>query len=320
MCLSGNTTILLADGKLHTIEELAATEGPHVVYTCTPSGRIKMSAASAQATNEQSFICSSEQLIMLRDGTYLAASSLLVGVSLMPLYTCNDRDGYTLVQQNYSGRWQKGHWIVARSGLLGPIPSFEGQRTIIHHRNFNPADNRPVNLEFMGSNDHSSFHRSLLERNGHWQSEEFEKRRCAALAQKALTPEGHAYFAARGTNNIVRYMNERAEHFKAAVAGNGKRGAPVLARHNRSEAGRATSRALANQMHRCELCGEEVRSYIGLHNHRRWRHGFNHVLIASERVRSRRLYCLSGLTEGNLAIGAGVFVRACEPLAAPKKL
>ena len=56
---------------------------------------------------------------MLRDGSFIEAENLKAGESLMPLYRETDKDGYVLVQQNYSGRMQKAHWIVARSGLLG---------------------------------------------------------------------------------------------------------------------------------------------------------------------------------------------------------
>src|SRR6185312_4873199 len=126
------------------------------------------------------------------------------------------------------GRWQKAHWIAARSGLLGKIPKFPGQRTVIHHINFDEADNRPANLAFMGAGDHAAMHRSIIERNEHWQSPLFELRRKDALARKAKTEEGHAYFAKRGAANLKRYLEERYDHFRAAVAGNGKRGARYL--------------------------------------------------------------------------------------------
>ena len=95
---------------------------------------------------------------------------------------------------------------MARCGLLGKVPSFEGQRTIIHHRNFSPTDNRPENLRFMGDRDHMSYHRSIAERNLHFQLPEFENKRKAALSAKAKTPEGHLYLAERGTKNILAYM------------------------------------------------------------------------------------------------------------------
>src|SRR5687767_1789438 len=133
MCLARDTTIRLADGRLHVLEDLAASELPHVIYSCTPGGRVMMSLAHVVAAtenaccritldNDRTIICSVDQQFMLRDGSYADSGSVAVGASLMPLYTSSDRDGYTLVQQNYSGRLQKAHWIVARSGLLGPIP------------------------------------------------------------------------------------------------------------------------------------------------------------------------------------------------------
>src|SRR6185503_1143667 len=110
-----------------------------------------------------------------------------------------------------SGKFQRAHWLMARSGLLGPIPSFPGQRTVIHHCNFDEADNTPDNLQFMGDADHSAYHRSLVERNQHWQSDSFESARKQALARKAATADGHAYFAERGRTQILAYMRDRPD-------------------------------------------------------------------------------------------------------------
>ncbi|TMB25853.1 MAG: hypothetical protein E6J61_23225 [Deltaproteobacteria bacterium] len=321
-CFTGDTAVSLADGRTATLRELDGQSC--CVYSCTPSGRVAMSRAVARRTRADARLvrvlldsgaqvrCTPDHLFMLRDGTYRPADELAPGTSLMPLYTASDKEGYTLVQQNYSGRWQKAHWIAARSGLLGPIPKFPGQRTIIHHKNFDPADNRPENLELLGANDHSSLHRKLVERNEYWHSPDFERRRIAALGAKALTPEGYREYAERGTRNILRYMRERREEFLKAVAGNGARGAPNLRAYNRSERGRAKSRELANQLRTCESCGVEVKSYIGLHNHRRYRHGYNHSVVCVHPLEEREdVYCLAVPEYGNFALAAGVFVHNC---------
>ena len=67
--------------------------------------------------------CTPDHKFMLRDGSFIEAENLKAGESLMPLYRETDKDGYVLVQQNYSGRMQKAHWIVGRSGLLGKVPT-----------------------------------------------------------------------------------------------------------------------------------------------------------------------------------------------------
>jgi tRNA-splicing ligase RtcB (3'-phosphate/5'-hydroxy nucleic acid ligase) len=223
MCLALETDVPLASGCDGKLGEFCQSE--QVVYCCSSTGRVRMTNCRGEERankqecvrvtldNGQQFVCAVTQQILLRDGTYRRADQLEPGTSLMPLYKKLDKEGYVLVQQNYSGRWQKAHWIVARCGLLGKIPKFEGQRTVIHHKDFDPANNAPPNLEFMGANDHSAFHRSLVERNQHFQSPEFEARRVQALSAKALTLDGHAYFAARGTKNILTYMKQRSEHF-----------------------------------------------------------------------------------------------------------
>ncbi|NJK49128.1 hypothetical protein HC931_13945 [Candidatus Gracilibacteria bacterium] len=323
-CFTGDTLIPLVDGKTYPIQELATLGKTIYVYSCTSTGRIVASEAIARLTrhnaplvkvvldNGEEIKCTPEHQFMLRDGSYMEASQLEVGASLMPFYSSTDKDGYTLIQQNYSGRLQKAHWIVARSGLLGKVPSFEGQRTVVHHKNFVPADNRPENLEFLGNNDHSFYHRSLAERNTHWQSPEFENKRKLALAIKAQTPEGHQYYAQRGTNNILRYMQEHPDHFKESVAGNGDRGKQYLVNYNKSLKGRAKSQEIANRFYTCETCGDEIKSPIGLHNHRKYQHGYNHKVVAVIPLPDcEDVYCLSVPEYGNFALKAGVFVHNC---------
>ena len=255
-CFTGDTQVPLVDGKSYAIEALAQSKEEFLVYSCTNTGRVMAAKATAKLTrnnaqlikvvldNGEEIKCTPDHQFMLRNGEYQEAQYLTTGTSLMPFYSQIDRDGYTLVQQNYSGRWQKAHWLIARSGLLGDIPAFQDQRTIIHHRNFDPADNRPENLEFMGNHSHSAYHRSLVERNTYWQSPEFEQKRKQALANKAQTLDGHRYYAERGTKNILQYMENNSEHFRESVAGNGERGKQYLLTYNQSEKGELRARKL----------------------------------------------------------------------------
>jgi tRNA-splicing ligase RtcB (3'-phosphate/5'-hydroxy nucleic acid ligase) len=323
-CFTGETLVPTLDGKSYSLRQLAENDKEIVVYACTESGKVVAAKATAQKTrtnaelvkvvldNGAEIRCTPDHKFMLRDGSFTEAKDLKSGESLMPLYRETDKDGYVLVQQNYSGRMQKAHWIVARSGLLGEVPGFEGEKTVIHHKNFDVADNRPENLEFMSASEHSAYHRSLVERNEHWQSAEFEGKRLRALAAKAQTDEGHKYFAERGTRNILKYMAENSEHFKMAVRENGERGKQFLVSYNQSAKGRAKSKEIANRFYDCETCGEKVKSGIGLHNHRLYSHGYNHKVVSVEPIATREdVYCLTVPEYHNFALEAGVFVHNC---------
>ena len=102
-----------------------------------------------------------------------------------------------------------------------------------------------------------------------------------------------------------------------------RRGAPVLSAYNKSERGREKSREMAAQVHQCPECGEQVRSYIGLFNHRRWRHRvhFNHKVVVVRPLDQRAdVYCLNVPDLGNFALAAGVFVHNCGMMAAKTTL
>src|SRR5687768_6981588 len=267
-CFTADTLVPVVDGRSRPIGELAGAGGEALVYALDTAHKVVVAKASARRTradaplvkvtldNGREITCTPDHEFMLRDGGYRQACELQPGTSLMPFHLHADRDGYRFVQHPATGKSQRVHWLMARGGLLGEVPRFEGQRTVIHHLNFNPADNRPENLRFMGDRDHMRYHRSHAEKFTHFRSEEFEARRVRALAAKAQTAEGHAYFAGRGTRNILAYVAERPEHFRASVAGNGERGKPYLVAYNTSREGRRQSSEVARRQHVCETCGE----------------------------------------------------------------
>ena len=325
-CFTGDTEVILLDSKRHRLDALAARGGVFHVYACDPNGRIRAARAYARKTRSDAALmeveldngervrCTPDHRFLLRDGSYCEARGLQRGTSLMPFYSNVDHEGYLRIVQPNSGKCQRAHWLVARSGLLGEIPGFEGQRTVIHHENFDESDNTPSNLTFMGDREHSRLHRLLVERNEHWQSGSFEAARKAALRRKADTPDGHEYFSQRGTANLLEYMSTRRDHFLSSVAGNGVRGTPFLCKYNTSEAGRAKSREVASRVQTCPECGDSVRSPIGMFNHRKSKHGVlaNHNVVAIRTLTEREdVYCLTVPEFHNFALAAGVFVHNC---------
>jgi len=326
-CFSHDTSIPLLDGNSYHIGTLAERGEDVFIWCCTDDGKITASIATPKKTRSDAKLkavvlddgsivkCTPDQQFQLRDGTYHEAQNLKLGTSLMPFYS-RVYEGYLHIQQPYSGREQKAHWTVARSGLIGAIPDFTPQYPIIHHKDYNGLNNLPCNLEPMGHIDHTKFHRAA-KRHPAWHSEYFETKRKQALKEKAETTEGHKYFAERGTANLIKYMTERREEFLAAVAGNGKRGAPYLAKYNKSEKGREISSKVAHIVHACETCGAQVIGGFGLHNHRRWQHGYNHSVIAVLDIigSSEDVYCLTVPKYHNFAISAGVFVHNCGMIA-----
>jgi tRNA-splicing ligase RtcB len=107
-------------------------------------------------------------------------------------------------------------------------------------------------------------------------------------------------------------MKNKPDHFRQAVAVNGERGKRYLIKYNQSEKGRTKSQEIANRLYTCEICGAEVRTPIGLHNHRRSVHQCNHKVvevISLDYVED--VYCLTVPEHHNFALKVGVFVHNC---------
>ena len=106
-----------------------------------------------------------------------------------------------------------------------------------------------------------------------------------------------------GARNITTYMAENPEHFRDAVAGNGQRGAPVLAQFN------VSPRA-------CDECEHVAGNPAALRWHKSREHGHNHKVIAVEHLSERAdVYCLQVEEHHNFALAAGVFVHNCGMIA-----
>ncbi len=238
--------------------------------------------------------CTPDHEFMLVEGNYKRAEFLKFNDSLMPLYRrWSTRDGYESVSNGH--RKSRLTHLLVYEALHGPVP----KGFVVHHENEVHFDNSPDNLMSKEAGEHSRHHRAIREKNKHWQSLEFEKKRVGALRAKADTDEGHEYFAKRGTGNILHYMENRPDHFRAAVAGNGQRGREFLIAYNKSEKGRKQS-------------SENGRRFgFGRHNHK----------VFAVRAVDRRtdVYCLQVEDHHNFALAAGVFVHNCGMIAARTK-
>ncbi len=107
---------------------------------------------------------------MLRDGSYLRADNLSVGVSLMPFYTStsskvNFTSGYEKVYNPASNHHIFTHRMVAQECIINPDKESNlNEIFVTHHVDFNKKNNHPSNLLRMTSTEHSNYHSVLSER------------------------------------------------------------------------------------------------------------------------------------------------------------
>jgi tRNA-splicing ligase RtcB len=308
-CFRGDTRVPLLNGRQLTLKEMTEDGGPYWVYSLDENRQIVPGLAVALKTRTdaelmkvtvsggEEIICTPDHLFMMNDGTYREARELHFNDSLMPLYRrWQTRDGYESAGTG-KGTTRQTH-IMIYEALNGPVP--DGY--VVHHRNRIHFDNSPGNLELLEASEHSSYHR-LIKPSFDNSSPDFQAKRWDGIRRSKADPAMRAKRSAVGTANITQYMTERPEHFREAVAGNGKRGAPYLARFN------VTPR-------NCSDCGETMPNPAALRWHKHREHGYNHKVIAVEILSERSdVYCLQVGKYHNFALAAGVFVHNCGMIA-----
>lgn len=180
-CLSLSTKITLLSGKYVTLQELinefettgCITEkntysydketGKIVPGEIIWAGKTRKNTEVVKVTldNGEYEIVTPDHHFMLRDGQYVEAQNLTEGDSLMPLYTrlthiktTRKRIPYQLVYHPGSDEWQETHRMVAIHENI----VIDGDKLNVHHKDFNPLNNNPENLEGMTNGDHLNKH------------------------------------------------------------------------------------------------------------------------------------------------------------------
>jgi len=176
MCLKGDTKIPLLDGTIKTIKELSDLGKQHIfwVYSCKEDGQIvpgKASNAHKVKTskellritfdNNKFLECTPDHKIMLRNGSYEEAQNLKNGMSIMPLYTKKYNGKYRRIWNNKYNRWNNEHRLVWKQHNNADITKVD----LVHHLDYNPANNIPENLKVMTKKAHLQLHRTLAKYN-----------------------------------------------------------------------------------------------------------------------------------------------------------
>ena len=178
-CFSGDTKISLLDGTEKSFEELVRdySDREFWVYSCDKKGNIKPGRAhSPRITklcssilkiildNGEIIKCTPDHLFLLKNGIYKEARLLTVEDSLMPLYRSICNDGwYSGYEYCITGKKKTKFTHIAISpekkgmcSICGDIIS--KSHSVRHHINFNKLDNRPENIQWVTSSEHTKIH------------------------------------------------------------------------------------------------------------------------------------------------------------------
>jgi hypothetical protein len=116
--------------------------------------------------NGESIVCTSDHLWLKRDGCYEPAVDLQEGDSLMPLYRSMHHGYEKFYSNKHRNNWITTHWMVVHdlnkrldSKVHIDRCTDEHCKIIIHHKDFDPRNNSPDNLEPMLMCQHNALHK-----------------------------------------------------------------------------------------------------------------------------------------------------------------
>lgn len=219
-CFSGDTRVALVDGTAPTLEEMVErysngemfwgysinTEG-RVIVTLLEAPRYIGRDSLLQITldNGETINCTPDHEFVIRDGSLMAASSLRVGQSLMPLYRGEAR-GYEVVYQPNDGGISPTHrladnWNI-RHNLYEALPN-----THRHHIDHDKRNNAPWNITRVEASAHTRYHNDLYYGEA-FDSEVHGEAIKAALRELYQDEQRLQAFRAQQTEKAQRFWTE----------------------------------------------------------------------------------------------------------------
>lgn len=211
-CFVGDTKIPLIDGSVVSISDIDATKNNYV-YSLDDKGEVVpgrvinsgvtglvRDTVKVTLDSGESFECTPDHSIMMRNGKYKEASSLLVGESLMPLYRRTGFYGHEEVYcpslvlkgcwKNPKGKWRPTHKVVYKS-VFGGVE----KGNVIHHKDHCKGNNHPSNLFQMDAMEHLIHHsQEAHEISRLPESRERSSKHASALCEKLWNDEEYSDF------------------------------------------------------------------------------------------------------------------------------
>jgi len=195
-CNFGSNMVKLLNGTSKRIDEITSEEWlysydlekkeivPALCKSVIKTG-IKVPVYEVKIDNREKIHFTPEHLILMRDGTYKMVQDLKPGDSLMPLYTKHYKrktksrgiQKYEQILQPETGNWEMTHDMVARN-IYGKKP----KNNVVHHRNFNSEDNKPINLQYCYILSHIKLHKELNEQR--WQIPENREKQAQLMRER----------------------------------------------------------------------------------------------------------------------------------------
>jgi len=214
-CLCGDTTIPLLNGTTQPIESLVGKsfwtysidENSKVVPGFVSSVFISKYVSEVMEIildSGESFRCTPEHRIMLRDGSYKEAKDLLVGQSLMPLYRKINQGKEWFLDPSFTTKkvWIHTHRMVYET--LNGVPS---KHSVVHHVDHNPINNDPTNLVCMDRWIHIAQHNTI--RNQSENQRKIASKTMAATNKKLWQDEGFRERQEIKNRELAKKLNEK---------------------------------------------------------------------------------------------------------------
>ncbi len=240
-CMAGDTLVPLASGKFRSVRDLAEdwTKGvTHFGYATNDVGDIRIvplieprltkknaELVEVELDNGERIRCTPDHPFRLRDGSYLVASELISGDSLMPLKGRRTRrgeapaPGYEMVWMNGKGAWNHTHHLADLHNLVAGVYS-QSDGDTRHHKDFRKTNNDPRNIVRMFEDRHRALHAALMGDVSRrlWSNPAYRARKIEQLRKAAVLqwrdPSYRAYMSRR-----VKLQRQNVELNRRVLAG-----------------------------------------------------------------------------------------------------
>ena len=218
-CFTGDTRVKLLNGTNPTMQELAENYSDNYfwVYSKDEEGytvpglayRPRLTRKSAKIVevkldSGESIRCTPDHRFLLLNNQYLEASELKPGMSLMPQYFKDTRNGYLgLYTRRVDGTLTRGavHRMVAEYMLGRELLDEE----VVHHLDGDKFNNEPNNLEVLLDTDHRT-----LEISRTWSRSDMYEKAVDTYRKRNTTDEMRARSSYYHTNS-----RDKSEELKA---------------------------------------------------------------------------------------------------------